>query len=119
MPQTLSDIFGMILCLCKRLVNLDFCDLDYRLSTICTFNLSSTNCMSSSLTTLKMRVKTSDDCLYVLDGRLDCLSTLIITVKEIFYASTTINNTVSKIAHCSVLRNNSESNVSPYFILFS
>ncbi len=105
--EILSDIFGMILCLCKRLIKLDFCEFDYRMSTICTFNLS-TNYMSSTLTALKIRVKTFDDCLYVLDGRLDSLSTLIIIVEKISYTLGTIDNTVSKIVHCSFFSNNNE-----------
>jgi hypothetical protein len=40
--------------------------------------------MSSTLIKLKINVATFFDCLYMLDGRLDFLSTLIINVRDIF-----------------------------------
>ncbi|CAF4572452.1 unnamed protein product, partial [Rotaria sp. Silwood2] len=43
----------------------------------------STSCTSSTLIKLKVNVATFDDCLYLLDGRLKHLSTLIIHVKKI------------------------------------
>ncbi len=66
---------------------------------MCTFDLSM-YCMSSTLTVLKINVKTFDDCLYLLDGRLDSLLKLIIHVKEISYSTTTIDNMVSVIVNC-------------------
>ncbi|CAF2931502.1 unnamed protein product [Rotaria sp. Silwood2] len=93
LPETVSTVFALILSLCKQLIKLDFCQFDHR-STICRFDFS-TNCKSSSLTTLKIHVKTFDDCLYLLDERLNCLSTLIIHVDEIAYTLETIDNTVS------------------------
>jgi hypothetical protein len=106
MPETLSNIFGLILNLCKRLISINFCQLHYR-RTICTFDLSM-NCMSSTLTKLKINVKTFDDCLYLLDGRLDTLSKLIIHVKRISHTSRIIDNTVSVITNCLVLQKSSE-----------
>jgi hypothetical protein len=98
MPETLSNIFALVLHLCKRLISINFCQLHYR-RTVCTFDLS-INCMSSTLTALKINVKTFDDCLYLLDGRLDSLSKFIIHVKEISYTSRTIDNMVSIIVNC-------------------
>ncbi|CAF5083863.1 unnamed protein product [Rotaria sp. Silwood1] len=40
-------------------------------------------CMSESLTKLKVNVKDFDDCLYLLDSNLECLSKLIINVEHI------------------------------------
>ncbi len=60
--------------------------------------------MSSTLTTLKVLVENFDDCLYLLDGRLDSLSTLIIKLDKISSTSTTIDNTVSLICNYSILK---------------
>ncbi|CAF3973203.1 unnamed protein product, partial [Rotaria sp. Silwood2] len=82
--ETLSNIFVLILCLCKRLISLNFCQLFYdRKVPIRLYDRSSTSCISSTLTKLKISVTIFADCLYLLDGRLDCLTTLIIDVKEI------------------------------------
>ncbi len=51
--------------------------------------------MSSTLTTLKVLVRTFDDCLYLLNDRLPSLSTLIIHVYRISDLSRTIDNEVS------------------------
>jgi hypothetical protein len=53
--------------------------------------------MSSTLNVLKINVKTFDDCLYLLDGRLQFLSKLIIHVAKISYTPRTIDNMVSII----------------------
>ncbi|CAF2101954.1 unnamed protein product [Rotaria magnacalcarata] len=92
--ETLSVMSALILSLCKRLIKLSFCQLFHQL-TLCTYELSSTNFKSSTLTSLKMNVKTFDDCLYLIDGHFNCLSTLMIFVKTIAYTSGTIDNTVS------------------------
>ena len=102
-PETLSTIFALVLSLCKRLIKFNFGFFFHRLP-FCTFELSSTNFKSSTLTELKINVKTFDDCLYLLDGRLNCLSTLIIYVKEIAYTLGPIDNTVSIILNYCVSR---------------
>ena len=82
--KILSSIFAWILSTCQRLINLNFCQLFYdRKSPICIYKFPSTSCTSSTLTKLKVNVKTFYDCLYLLDGRLKYLSTLIIDVKKI------------------------------------
>ncbi|CAF4456696.1 unnamed protein product, partial [Rotaria sp. Silwood2] len=90
-----SDIFVLILSLCKRLTNLNFCHMyHYRRLPFCIFNyVRSTHCMSSTLTNLKICVINFGDCLYLLDGRLDCLSTLIIHVNRIYCPSSIIQKT--------------------------
>ncbi|CAF4743827.1 unnamed protein product [Rotaria sp. Silwood2] len=55
--------------------------------------MSSTSCVSSTLTKLNISVHTFDDCLYLLDGRLDSLSILIINIREIFAPLSNIDNT--------------------------
>jgi hypothetical protein len=82
--KILSSIFALILSGCQRLIDLNFCQLFYdRKSPICISKFPSTSCTSSTLTKLKVNVATFDDCLYLLDGRLKHLSTLIIDVKKI------------------------------------
>jgi len=107
--EVLSSIFVLILSGCKRLISLNFCQLFYdRKTPICVSKLPSTSYMSSILTKLKINVKTFDDCLYLLDGRLDTLSKLIIHVKRISHTSRILDNTVSVITNCLVLQKSSE-----------
>ncbi|CAF1281091.1 unnamed protein product [Rotaria sordida] len=92
--EILSNLFALIVSLCKRLINLNFCQvLPERTLPMCVDNLLSTNCISSNLTELKINVTTFDDCLYLLDGRFDCLSTLIIYVFDISFTSSNMDNT--------------------------
>ncbi|CAF4176758.1 unnamed protein product [Rotaria sp. Silwood2] len=88
------NIFPLILCLCKRLTDLTFCEFssNQRL-TISIFNLPSINCVSSTLMKLNIVVNTFDDCLYLLDGRLECLSTLVIKIQRISRSVLNIDNT--------------------------
>ena len=92
----LPNIFASILLLCKQLIDLNFCLLPLdRKAPVCIFNLPSTSCMSSILTTLKINVPIFTDCLYILDGRFDCLSTLFIHVSIISNTLIHIDNVVS------------------------
>jgi hypothetical protein len=95
-------MLALILTLGKRLIKLSYCQLFHR-STFCAFeSLLSIDFNSSTLTVLKINVKTFDDCLHLLDGRLNCLSTLIISIQRISHASGTIDNTVSIIVNSSL-----------------
>jgi hypothetical protein len=62
-------------------------------------------CESSSLTKLVITVYNFDDCLYLLDGRLKHLSTLIIDIKKLRNPLPDIDNTVSRnvIIHNKIL----------------
>ncbi|CAF1319055.1 unnamed protein product [Adineta steineri] len=87
-PKLLSkistNIFILVLILCQRLTNLNFCQLfSYRNSFISIYNLPKTSCSYSTLIELKINVATFNDCLYLLDGRFDSLSKLTINVKRI------------------------------------
>jgi hypothetical protein len=85
--------FVLILSLCKRLINLNFCQLfSYRNSAISIYQIPEISCTSSTLTELKINVTRFDDCLYLLDGRFDCLSKLSINVETIRYYPFWINN---------------------------
>ena len=98
--KKLSNIFVMILSICIRLINLNFCQLFiYRNSSIDLYNLSKTSYISSTLTELKINVAFFDDCLYLLDGCFDNLSKLIINVEKLMYIESNINNWVS-LKHC-------------------
>jgi hypothetical protein len=53
---------------------------------------------------MEINVKTFGDCLYLLDGRFNCLSTLIINIEIISSTSGTIDNTVSIIVNSYLSR---------------
>jgi len=104
-PETVSKIFALILSLCKNLIVLNFCDMfPIREHSASLFYLLRKNYMSS-LTKLKIKVGIFTDCLYLLDGPLVCLSTLIIDVSYIYHPSLLgdIDPTVSIIS-MSMLR---------------
>ena len=116
LPEIRSTMFALILSLCKRLIKLNFTSFYHR-STLCALDLSSIDCTSSTLTELEIYVKTFDDCLYLLDERLNCLSTLEIHVEEIVYTPETIDTTVSIIVHYCV-RKKTVNSIQTYFVSF-
>ncbi|CAF4786337.1 unnamed protein product, partial [Rotaria sp. Silwood2] len=89
-----SNMFELILSLGECLIDLTFSqwfpNRDFEIPTL---NITSTSCVSSILTKLNIEVNTFDDCLYLLDGHFQCLSTLIINIFEIFDSSANIDNT--------------------------
>jgi hypothetical protein len=90
--SAISNIFRLILFICQRLINLNFCQLFHdRKNTICIYTFPLTSCTSSTLIKLKVNAATFDDCLCILDGRLKCLSTLIIHVDHILLYSSNRN----------------------------
>ncbi|CAF3862379.1 unnamed protein product [Rotaria sp. Silwood1] len=79
-----------------------------RYFTVSIYNLPPPSFKSSTLTNLKINVEIIDDCLDLLDGRLNCLSTLIIRITQI---SSTISNTdnitkLPKLKYFSLISNN-------------
>ncbi|CAF1108029.1 unnamed protein product [Adineta steineri] len=81
-----SNIFILILSLCRRLIKLNFCQVfSCRNSFISIYKLPKTCPTYSTLTELKINVASFNDCLYLLDGRFDFLSKLTINVKIIRY----------------------------------
>ena len=104
MFSTTSKIFVLILSLCKKLIDLNFCDLFFERKHWSRFSrLSATNFTSSTLTKLKINVDTFTECLFLLNAHLDCLSTLIIHVASIYYPLGHIDNTVSIISIISFI----------------
>lgn len=90
----------LILSLCGRLTDLNFCEVFLtRKCWISIYPVRSTDYMSSTLVKLKINVSTFVDCLYLLDGRLSSLSTLIINVASIFDPVINIGRTVSRTLH--------------------
>ncbi|CAF2520460.1 unnamed protein product [Rotaria sp. Silwood2] len=89
-----SNIFSFLLSFCKHLVELTFnqylCDTTLEFSL---YNVPLTNCVSSTLTKLEIIVRNFDDCLYLLDGRLKCLSILIINALNFLTLLPNIDNT--------------------------
>jgi hypothetical protein len=52
--------------------------------------------MSSTLTKLKINFETFTQCLFLLNGNFECLTTLIVDIKLIYYPVVRIDNTVCK-----------------------
>ncbi|CAF3914460.1 unnamed protein product, partial [Rotaria sordida] len=83
LSEITSNIFALILSLTKRLIHLNVCHLfSHRRTWISIYYLPEISHMFSNLTQLKINVETFFDCLYLLDGRLNSLSKLIINVRE-------------------------------------
>jgi hypothetical protein len=82
--KLLTDIYNRIFSL---FTNLKYLDLDrddsYTFSRSLLTGLSSTTCCSSSIVHLRIKMQNIDDCLYLLDGRLSQLHTLIISLDYI------------------------------------
>ncbi|CAF3003260.1 unnamed protein product [Rotaria sp. Silwood2] len=97
-------LFALILSFAKYLIDFTFvqCLRDASINSL--FTLFSTNCVSSTLTKLKIDVNTLDDCLYILDGRFDCLSTLIIDIEKIRPLLSNIDTTkkITKLKYLSL-----------------
>ncbi|CAF1203113.1 unnamed protein product [Adineta steineri] len=88
-----SYIFILILSLCQRLINLNFCQLfSYQNSFISICKLPKTCPTYSTLIELTINVATINDCLRLLNRHFDCLSKLTINVREIKYERKRINN---------------------------
>ncbi|CAF1318138.1 unnamed protein product [Rotaria sordida] len=100
-----SNIFSFLLSFCKHLVELTFnqylCDTTLEFSL---YDVPLANCVSSTLTKLEIVVGYFDDCLYLLDGRLKCLSILIINVSSFLTLLPNIDNTkkLPKLKHFSL-----------------
>jgi hypothetical protein len=76
-------IFELILSLCKKLTVLNFGDIFLtRIYVVPLFELFFNNQMSSTIIKLKIKIEGFFDCSYLLDGRFNSLSTLIIYVSD-------------------------------------
>lgn len=91
-----SMIFEAILFFGKHLTDLKF----YQLSsesylTFFPWNNQNEACLSSTLTNLSIYVSNFDDCLYLLDGRFQSLSKLVIRIEMIARSLSNINKNVN------------------------
>ncbi len=97
--EIVLNIFLLILSLCEKLTVFNFCDVHItRKCLIMGLDLLSESKVCSTLTKLKIKVAIFFDCLFLLDGRLDSLSTLIINVSHISDPLIDINESVSIIS---------------------
>ena len=91
----------MILSVSKQLCDLTFSQ--YILANdlvVSSFNLPRRRrCTSSTLTRSNISVHSIDDCLYLLDGRFECLSTLVIEITAALDQYSTRENRVSRISN--------------------
>ncbi len=96
--KTVANIFQLILSLCKQLIVLNFGDIfTTRKCETPVFYIAPIN-ISSSLMKLKINVMNFADCHFLLDGRLECLSILIINVFSISDEIGDISGRVSRIS---------------------
>jgi hypothetical protein len=96
--ETVAKIFALILSLCKQLTVLNFGDMFTRRKCATpVFYIGNPINMSSTLMKLKISVVNFADCLFLLDGRFECLSTLIIDVSSISDGIGGIGGRVSRV----------------------
>ena len=94
--EIVRNIYGLIISLCKNLIVLHFCDMFItRQSMTIVLLLPRASIICSTLIKLKIRVESLVDCLCLLDGRLESLSTLFITARQIFDPIMEITDDVS------------------------
>ncbi|CAF4211999.1 unnamed protein product [Rotaria sordida] len=106
LSTTTSNIFILILSLCKKLFHLNFGDLFFERKHWNRFScLPVTSYPSSTLTKLQINLSTFTECLFLLDTHLECLSTLIIHVNVIYYPIQDVDNTkkLPKLKHLSFI----------------
>ncbi|CAF3401149.1 unnamed protein product [Rotaria sp. Silwood2] len=99
------SIFAFILSLCKKLIAVNIHHMfPIRPALFPLFGLLRKSSMPSTLIKLKINVATLFDCLYLLDGLLVCLSTLIVHVNQIFHPFGNIDPTkkLPKLKHFSL-----------------
>ncbi|CAF1568533.1 unnamed protein product [Rotaria magnacalcarata] len=87
------NLLTLILLLCKHLTDLTIGQFVGGNVNDSTFNLTSMRLVSSTLTKMKINVNIFDDCLYILHGYFECLSTFIIDIDRISGSSSNIDNT--------------------------
>jgi hypothetical protein len=90
------NVYVRILNFCKRLKNLSIIEKMSRwvYPYLTLRNSPSTAFSSSTLTHLCINVMALDDCLYLLDGRLIQLTTLIVRIRHIGESSAIVDNMV-------------------------
>ncbi|CAF4129116.1 unnamed protein product [Rotaria sordida] len=88
------NMLPLILFIGHKLSDLTFLqEMQTKYITISYLNTSHIKCLSSTVTKLRVNVNTFDDCLYLLNGSIKSLSTLIIRIYKIKRSSSKIDNT--------------------------
>ncbi len=101
-PISLSiNFYARIFSLFVNLINLDFGPISTRrrYPKLTINDVSLKICFSSSIVNLRIGVETFDDCLYLLDGRLNQLRTFTVRVDNIRASSMIINTMVRNFLH--------------------
>jgi hypothetical protein len=95
-PIDQSNLFQFILLHCTRLNELIFFEKSWdEYLTLSSLIIQNRNYLSSTVTKLTIYVNTFNDCLYLLNGCFQSLSTLIIRICESTCRSLTVENTVN------------------------
>jgi len=103
----------LVLSLSKGITKLKYCQ-DYFGDYQCAFGLSPTNWPSLTLTFLQINVQSFDDCLVLIDKRLNCLSTLIIYVHDITRIDSEKSDFTKVVNRCILRRKVSKFNIFLY-----
>ena len=88
------EIFVIVLSVSKQLCDLAF--TQHILKNVSNLDLQRRSCTSSTLTKLNIFVHSFDDCLYLLDERFECLSTLVIKITAVLDSLSNRENKVSR-----------------------
>jgi hypothetical protein len=94
--QLFTEACVQILSVCKNLTYLDCSTYNDDCAQLSLCRLPTTACFSSTLLHLDIVLTSFDDCLYLLDGRLEQLTELILEIDEINASSLNIDNSVRK-----------------------
>jgi hypothetical protein len=89
-----GKLLAFILSLAKHLTDLTLAQRLTIFPPDPTFDLLRTRCVSSTLTKLDIDLYCLQECLYLLHGRLDCLSTIIVRIKRICLTPSVLRNGV-------------------------
>jgi hypothetical protein len=84
-----SDAFQLVFSSCRGLVDLRFTQTNLCLSREYFLGRLPTSCCSSILTKLNIQVENFSECLVLLDGRFQCLSTFLVYTVRIIQESET------------------------------
>jgi hypothetical protein len=95
-PKNGSNLFEFILLHSTHLNDLTFLEKSWdEYLTLSSLIIQNRNFLSSTLTKLTIYVNNFNDCLYLLNGCLQSLSTLIIRIYDSSCSSLTVDNTVN------------------------
>ncbi len=95
--ELFAKAYIRLLMVCKKLEHLEIKTIGLISGTkLSLHNFLTSTCFSSTLYKLTVDLSTFDDCLYLLDGRLNQLSTFIVNIDGINASSLDIDNKVNQ-----------------------